>query len=190
MKTLSYFTMFIMLTLFTSIQAEETTSMKNQTTVLMKTTQGDIEIELFPASAPKTTENFLGHIANQYYDDLIFHRIIPNFMIQGGDPSGDGTGGTSIWNKPFEDEIDPSLTFDKAGLLAMANSGPNTNGSQFFITTAATPWLNGNHTIFGRVVKGYDVIQKIEAMGSPNGTPKEEQKIIKITVKQLLQHTH
>jgi peptidylprolyl isomerase len=97
-----------------------------------------------------------------YYDGVVFHRVIENFMIQGGDPTGTGTGGESFWGKSFEDEFDSKVTFDRPGILAMANRGPNTNGSQFFITTAPTPWLNQKHTIFGEVVKGYDVVEKIE----------------------------
>jgi peptidylprolyl isomerase len=106
-------------------------------------------------------------------------------MIQGGDPKGTGEGGDSIWNAPFEDEVSDKLLFDKPGILAMANSGPNTNKSQFFITTKATPWLDKRHTIFGEVVSGYDVVQKIESSAvDASSKPKEEQKIVKIyTVK-------
>ena len=105
-------------------------------------------------------------------------------MIQGGDPTGTGTGGASIWGKPFEDEVIPNLKFDRQGLLAMANSGPNTNGSQFFITTVATPWLNMRHTIFGEVISGYEVVQKIEDTATDSGSkPLAEQKIIKASLK-------
>jgi len=105
-------------------------------------------------------------------------------MIQGGDPTGTGRGGQSCWGKPFEDEVSKEVAFDDVGIVAMANAGPCTNGSQFFITTVKTPWLNGKHTIFGKVVSGYDVVQKIE--GVPTGKfdkPKEEQKIIKAYIK-------
>lgn len=153
--------------------------------VVVETTQGSFEVTLYNDVAPKATENFLTHAKNGYYDGTIFHRVIPKFMIQGGDPLGTGTGGQSIWGKNFEDEVSATVRFDKPGLLAMANRGPNTNGSQFFITTAPTPWLNGKHTIFGEVTNGYDVVQKIEATKTgPQDRPLEPQKILKITVKQ------
>lgn len=152
--------------------------------VVVETTQGSFEITLFPDIAPKTVENFLTHAQDHYYDGLTFHRVIPKFMIQGGDPNGNGTGGKSIWGKTFEDEFSKDVKFDKKGMLAMANRGPNTNGSQFFITTEATPWLNQKHTIFGEVTKGYDIIQKIENTPTgPQDRPIEPQKIIKITLK-------
>ncbi|MGM0623128.1 MAG: peptidylprolyl isomerase, partial [Campylobacterota bacterium] len=131
-------------------------------TVVLETNRGNIELQLFEDKAPKAVENFVTHAKNGYYDGQIFHRVIKNFMVQGGDPTGTGRGGESIWGEPFEDEFAPNLVFDRGGLLAMANSGRNTNGSQFFITTTATPWLNGRHTIFGEVVEGYDVLRKIE----------------------------
>ncbi len=153
-------------------------------TVVLETNQGTIEIKLMPEVAPKACENFTKLAEKGYYDGLIFHRVIKNFMIQGGDPTGTGTGGKSIWGKPFEDEVAAYVKFDKPGLLAMANAGPNTNGSQFFITTAATPWLNMHHTIFGEVVSGYDVVQKIEdAKAGANDRPIVEQKIIKAYLK-------
>jgi len=114
---------------------------------LFETSKGNIEIELRPDLAPKAVENFTTLAKKGYYNGQIFHRVIQNFMIQGGDPTGTGTGGESIWNQPFEDEFAPNAVFDKAGILAMANKGPNTNGSQFFITTVPTYWLNGRHTI-------------------------------------------
>lgn len=149
--------------------------------VKIETTEGSFEVTLFPNVAPKACENFLKHAQQNYYNGTVFHRIIPSFMIQGGDPQGTGRGGKSIWEKPFEDECTNELKFDKAGYLAMANSGPNTNGSQFFITTAATSWLNMKHTIFGQVTQGYDVVKKIEAMGTQSGKPISEVKIVKIT---------
>lgn len=154
-------------------------------TVVFETNQGDIEFKMFPEVAPKTVENFTTHVKNGYYDGLIFHRVIANFMIQGGDPTGSGTGGESIWGEPFEDECTPDVTFNKKGLLAMANAGPGTNGSQFFITTVPTPHLTGNHTIFGEVVGGYENVEKIE--GCETGMmdrPVEEQKIIKAYIKE------
>ncbi len=127
----------------------------------MKTNMGDIEIKLFEKLTPKTVENFVGLAKKGYYKGVIFHRVIDQFMIQGGDPTGTGRGGQSIWGKSFEDEIVPSIIFAKPGYLAMANSGPNTNGSQFFITVVPTPWLNGHHTIFGEVIGGMDVVYAI-----------------------------
>lgn len=147
--------------------------------LILETTQGSIEIELFDNITPKTCENFRTHAKNGYYDGIIFHRIIESFMIQGGDPTGTGRGGESIWGKPFEDECVDSLKFEEPGILAMANSGPGTNGSQFFITTAATPWLNMNHTIFGKVVNGMDSVEKLEKVEKgPGDRPVEDQKII------------
>ncbi|MBZ0167429.1 MAG: peptidylprolyl isomerase, partial [Candidatus Omnitrophica bacterium] len=137
--------------------------------VMLQTTQGDIQVKLFPGIAPKTVENFVGHVNNGYYNGLIFHRVIPNFMIQGGDPTGTGTGGESIWGGKFGDEINPSVTFSRPGMLAMANAGPNTNGSQFFITTVPTPWLNGKHTIFGEVVSGITVVKALESVPTAQG---------------------
>ncbi len=152
--------------------------------VIMETTQGIVELRLMPDVAPKTCENFLGLVKKGYYDGIIFHRVIKDFMLQGGDPTGTGSGGYSIWGKPFEDEVSPLKKFDKPGLLAMANAGPGTNRSQFFITTVKTPWLNMKHTIFGEVVSGYDVVEKIE--NTPVGSaskPLTEQKIIRAYVK-------
>ena len=153
-------------------------------TVVLETNQGTIEIKLMPQVAPKTCENFVGLVKEGYYNGIIFHRVIKDFMIQGGDPSGTGMGGQSIWGVPFKDEFSSDVKFDRAGLLAMANSGPNTNGSQFFITTTKTPHLNMRHTIFGEVVSGYDVVEKIEntAVGAQD-RPVSEQKIIKAYVK-------
>jgi len=152
--------------------------------VVLETNQGVIEIKLMPDVAPKACENFIGLVEKGYYEGVIFHRVIKNFMVQGGDPTGTGTGGSSLWGTPFKDEVSSSVKFDKPGILAMANSGPNTNGSQFFITTAAAPWLNMRHTIFGEVILGYDVVEKIEdtAVGAGD-KPIEEQKIIKAYLK-------
>lgn len=152
--------------------------------VVLETNQGLIEIKLMPDVAPKACENFIGLIQKGYYDGIIFHRVIKNFMIQGGDPTGTGTGGSSLWGASFKDEVSSLVKFDKPGILAMANSGPNTNGSQFFITTVATPWLNMRHTIFGEVILGYDVVEKIKdtAVGAGD-KPIVEQKIIKAYLK-------
>lgn len=180
--------LFVMLTIcmthcLTPLQASET-NMQNQPIVEIETTQGTFEVALKPDVAPKAVENFLKHAEEGYYNGLIFHRVIKGFMVQGGDPTGTGRGGKSIWGTPFEDEVTDTVKFDKPGLLAMANAGPRTNGSQFFITTAATPWLNKKHTIFGEVIKGYDVVQKIESTKTgPGDRPAEDQKIIRITIK-------
>ena len=160
------------------------------TLATIKTNMGEIKIKLFPAEAPKTVENFITHAKNGYYDGLIFHRVIKDFMIQGGDPTGTGMGGESIWEHSFEDEFDVKLHNIK-GALSMANAGPNTNGSQFFIVQAdnvpgnmleqmkempesfpedivkayeekgGTPWLDFRHTVFGQVVEGIDVVDSI-----------------------------
>ncbi len=152
--------------------------------VFLETTKGTIEIKLLPEAAPKTCENFVGLIKKGYYDGIIFHRVIKDFMIQCGDPTGTGRGGSSIWGSPFEDEVTPNLKFDEPGILAMANSGPNTNGSQFFITTISTPWLNMKHTIFGKVVSGYDVVQDIENTPITSGSiPQNEITIIRAYLK-------
>lgn len=178
--------------------------------VQMNTTMGEIKIKLFPKHAPKTVENFLGHAKSGYYNGIIFHRVIPDFMIQGGDPTGTGMGGESIWGGSFEDEFHPEL-FNLRGALSMANAGPNTNGSQFFIVQmphipsdmirqmeevgfpkdiieayaehGGTPWLDGRHSVFGHVVEGMDVVDniaKVERDGRDK--PVEDVKIISIDV--------
>jgi peptidylprolyl isomerase len=165
-------------------QKDEQNMDTKSSTVVLETNQGDIEIKLFEDVAPKACENFKGLIAKGYYNGLIFHRVIKSFMIQGGDPTGTGRGGQSLWGEDFEDEFSPAVKFDRPGLLAMANRGPETNGSQFFITTAATQWLNNRHTIFGEVINGYDVVQKIEETKvGPGDRPVEDQKIIKAYLK-------
>ena len=131
---------------------------------VLRTTAGDVHVKLFPAETPRTIENFCGHARSGYYDNVIFHRVIPGFMIQTGDPLGDGTGGESIWGGEFEDEIRRDLRHDRPFTVSMANAGPGTNGSQFFITTVPTRWLDGKHTVFGRVTKGMDICSAIEAV--------------------------
>ena len=159
--------------------------MQNRPVAVFETNQGTFEVELRPDIAPKAVENFVKHAEEGYYDGVIFHRVIKGFMIQGGDPLGTGVGGVSIWGKPFEDEVNDTDKFDKPGVLAMANAGPSTNASQFFITTAPTAWLNKKHTIFGQVTSGYDVVQKIEnTKTGPRDKPEEDQKIIHITIKE------
>lgn len=161
---------------------------ENERLVEMETSMGSIKIKLFPDYAPKAVENFVKHSEEGYFDGLIFHRVIKDFMIQGGDPNGNGTGGTSIWGTPFEDEFTPNL-FNVRGALSMANSGANTNGSQFFIVQSSrldpsmkeqmekagypmemidayakhggTPWLDHRHTVFGQVIEGMDIVDKI-----------------------------
>jgi cyclophilin family peptidyl-prolyl cis-trans isomerase len=124
---------------------------------VLHTSEGDVELDLFPADAPKTVENFTKLASEGFYDGLIFHRVIPDFMVQAGCPLGTGTGGPGY---SFEDEINEHKV--ERGALAMANAGPNTNGSQFFIVTAeATPWLDGKHTVFGKVTAGQDVVDRI-----------------------------
>jgi peptidylprolyl isomerase len=153
--------------------------------VVLETNVGKIELKLFPKIAPKAVENFTTHVKNGYYNGIIFHRIIKGFMIQGGDPTGMGIGGESIWGQPFEDEFAPNVIFDRPFLLAMANSGPNTNGSQFFITTVPTPHLNGGYTIFGEVIAGQEVVKKLENVdvSRARNRPLFDQKIIKAYIK-------
>ena len=127
-------------------------------TATINTNKGAIVVELFDDQTPVTVENFVKLSNDGFYNGVIFHRVIKDFMIQGGDPTGTGTGGPGY---QFQDEIVSGLAFDKPGLLAMANAGPNTNGSQFFITTVPTPWLTGKHTIFGEVTEGQDIVVAI-----------------------------
>ncbi|PCI74967.1 peptidylprolyl isomerase [Candidatus Aerophobetes bacterium] len=150
----------------------------------MNTSKGSITLELFADKAPKAVENMVRLAEKKYYNGSPFHRVIKSFMIQGGTGKSSGGEENSIWGKPFKDEFSSDLLFDKEGVLAMANSGPNTNGSQFFITTVETPWLDHKHTIFGKVIKGYDVVKKIEEMEtSMQDTPVEEVKITGMSVK-------
>jgi peptidyl-prolyl cis-trans isomerase B (cyclophilin B) len=148
-------------------------------TATLNTSCGTIELELFAKDTPVTVNNFVFLAEKGFYDGLTFHRIIPDFVLQGGDPRGDGTGGPGY---EFKDEIVPSLKFDRPYLLAMANSGKDTNGSQFFITTGEPKHLNGLHTIFGRVTKGKDAVKAIEAVGSADGTPSQTVYIEKATI--------
>lgn len=153
--------------------------------VTLNTTMGIIKIELYWTHSPKTCKNFYELTKNGYYDNTIFHRIIENFMIQGGDPTGTGRGGESIYGGVFDDELSSSLKHTGAGILSMANSGPNTNKSQFFITLAPTEWLDGKHTIFGRVLEGMKVIQQMGLVPtSDSDRPLEDIRIITATVSQ------
>lgn len=181
-------------------------------TVRMVTSMGDIRIRMFPEQAPKAVENFITHAENGYYDGLKFHRVIRDFMIQGGDPLGTGIGGESIWGEPFEDEFSP-LLHNLRGALSMANAGPSTNGSQFFIVQAAsvpapmveqmkdlkeyfpeecasdyralggTPWLDYHHTVFGQVYEGMEVVDAIAAVPvNDSDMPLDDVTILKIEV--------
>ncbi|QZN92739.1 peptidylprolyl isomerase [Limosilactobacillus panis] len=176
----------------------------------IKTNQGEIKVQLFPKQAPKTVENFTKLAEKGYYDGVIFHRVIPDFMIQGGDPTGTGRGGESIYGRAFEDEFSTEL-FNFNGALSMANAGPNTNGSQFFIVSATrvpknmldemkavgypqevidnykenggTPWLDHRHTVFGQVISGMDVVQKISKVARDQmDKPKDDVVMEKVTI--------
>jgi peptidyl-prolyl cis-trans isomerase B (cyclophilin B) len=144
---------------FTALPAQSEESMKD-IRIIVKTDKGDIEGVLYPGKAPVTVANFLNLAKRGYYDGLKFHRVIPDFMIQGGDPTGTGSGGPGY---RFEDECSPDLKHDKPGIFSMANAGPGTNGSQFFVTHVATPWLDGKHTVFGSVTKGQDIVNAVAA---------------------------
>ena len=188
---------------------------KGDTLAVMHTNMGDIKIKLFPEKVPKTVENFVTHSKNGYYNGLKFHRVINDFMIQGGDPRGNGTGGESIWGGSFSDEFDPEL-HNLRGALSMANSGPDTNGSQFFIVQArevpsnmleqmrdledngfpaditaayealgGTPWLDFRHTVFGQVTEGMDVVDAIAAVETVNDVPRSDVIIESIEVTEL-----
>ena len=148
--------------------------------VTLRTTLGDIRIELYRDRAPKTAENFLSLARKGFYTGLAFHRVIPGFMIQGGCPKGDGTGGPGY---TIPDEFHPTLRHDGPGILSMANAGPNTGGSQFFITLAATPWLDQKHAIFGRVRGGQDVVEKIGAVARDgNDRPRSPVRIVEVGI--------
>lgn len=136
---------------------------------VIETSRGTITCRLFPDKAPKACENFTLLAGRGYYNGVIFHRVIPGFMIQGGDPTGTGRGGASAWGAAFEDEFDPAVSHDRPGVLSMANAGPGTNGSQFFITLAPTPWLDNRHTIFGEVVEGMETVRTIGAVETRPG---------------------
>jgi peptidyl-prolyl cis-trans isomerase A (cyclophilin A) len=170
-------------------------AMDTQMFATFETSLGDIKIRLFDDKAPNTIENFVGlaegtkEFTNSetgkkekrlFYDGLIFHRVIPEFMIQGGDPRGNGTGGPGF---TFKDEFHPELKHDKPGILSMANAGPNTNGSQFFITVNETPWLDGKHTVFGEVVEGMDIVENISKASRDNkDKPQEDIVLKKVTI--------
>jgi peptidyl-prolyl cis-trans isomerase A (cyclophilin A) len=153
----------------------------NMTTAVFETNKGNFEIELFTDKAPITTKNFIDLANKGFYNGLIFHRVIDGFMMQGGDPDGDGSGGPGY---TIQDEFHPDLKHDSEGILSMANRGPNTGGSQFFITLAATPWLDGKHAIFGKVIDGMDVVKEIEKVSTNvQDKPIKDVVIKKITIK-------
>ncbi len=145
------------------------------------TSMGTVTLELYEDKAPRTVENFVKLAKDGFYDGLIFHRVIKDFMIQGGCPKGTGTGGPGY---QFEDEFHDALRHDEPGMLSMANAGPNTNGSQFFITLAATPWLDGKHAIFGKIVGGMDVVEAIGQVETGAGDrPAQDVTLSRVTVK-------
>ncbi|OBT79971.1 peptidyl-prolyl cis-trans isomerase-like 1 [Pseudogymnoascus sp. 05NY08] len=153
------------------------------TNVALETTMGTIVVELYADHAPKTCQNFSTLAQRGYYNNLLIHRIIPNFMIQTGDPTGTGRGGSSIFGEKFADEISPELKHTGAGILSMANSGKDTNGSQFFITLAPTPWLDGKHTIFGRVTRGLGVLKRMGLVKTgAEDRPVEEVRVVRAYV--------
>lgn len=151
---------------------------KKSYTAIFRTDVGDFEIELFADRAPKTVNSFVFLVRDKFYDGVTFHRVIPGFMAQGGDPTGTGMGGPGY---EFEDEFHPTLHHDAPGILSMANAGKNTNGSQFFITLVPTPYLNNKHSVFGKVVKGMDVVEKIEER-DPDRARKPGTKITEIEI--------
>ena len=149
-------------------------------TATIETNHGTVKIELFEERAPTTTKNFIDLAEKGFYDGVVFHRVIEGFMIQGGDPTGTGRGGPG---HTIADEFHPELRHDEAGILSMANAGPNTGGSQFFITLAPTPWLDRKHAIFGRVTEGMDVVQKIGALETDRSDrPEQEVRMEKVTI--------
>lgn len=149
-------------------------------TATLTTDKGDIMVELFADKTPRTVNNFVFLARAGYYDGTIFHRVIADFMAQGGDPTGTGTGGPGY---RFADEFHPSLKHDKPGILSMANAGPGTNGSQFFITHVPTPWLDGRHTVFGQVIQGMDVLLSIPPR-DPNKISSPAVKLNTVTIKE------
>jgi peptidyl-prolyl cis-trans isomerase A (cyclophilin A) len=160
-------------------------NMPNETYALFDTTEGPFKVKLFADKSPRTVENFVSladgtKTGKPFYDGTVFHRVIPNFMIQGGDPEGTGRGGPGY---QFADEFHPTLKHAKHGFLSMANAGPNTNGSQFFVTVAATPWLDNRHSIFGEVIEGYDVVKKIsEAPRNSQDRPLKEVRVNSVKI--------
>ncbi|MBI2095759.1 MAG: peptidylprolyl isomerase [Candidatus Omnitrophica bacterium] len=158
MHRLKILSLLISLTIASAAHAQTQTEGGKTVAVKIQTNLGAIEADLYADKAPRTVKNFTDLAKKNFYDGMIFHRVIPHFMVQTGDPDGMGTGGPGY---AFEDEFSPDLRHDRPGVLSMANSGPDTNGSQFFITVVPTPWLDGKHSVFGRVTKGQDVVDAI-----------------------------
>jgi peptidyl-prolyl cis-trans isomerase A (cyclophilin A) len=162
--------------------------MSQEIYAIFDTTEGSFKIKLFADQAPKTVENFVGlaegaKTGKPFYDGTVFHRVIPNFMVQGGDPEGTGRGGPGY---RFEDEFHADLKHSKPGMLSMANAGPNTNGSQFFITVAATSWLDKKHTVFGEVAEGYDIVKKIsEVPRNSQDRPLKEVRVNSVKIERV-----
>jgi peptidyl-prolyl cis-trans isomerase A (cyclophilin A) len=162
--------------------------MPNEIYAVFDTSEGQFKARLFADKTPRTVENFVSlaegtKTGKPFYDGTVFHRVIPNFMIQGGCPEGTGRGGPGY---NFNDEFEPSLRHSKPGLLSMANRGPNTNGSQFFVTVAETPWLDNKHSIFGEVTEGYDVVQKIsEVARNSQDRPLKEVKVRSVKIERV-----
>lgn len=180
MKRIIILTVLIAALLITGGCTMKKTSKDSGTKVLLETSMGNIIVRLYDNRAPITTDNFKKLVSEGFYDGTIFHRVIPEFMIQGGDPTGTGTGGPGY---KIKDEFHPQLRHNKPGILSMANAGPNTGGSQFFITVAPTPWLDDKHSVFGEVVEGLDiVIAMSEVERDSRDKPVEEIKIIKASI--------
>jgi cyclophilin family peptidyl-prolyl cis-trans isomerase len=162
--------------------AQQQAVTKKNSVAKFETSKGDFKIELAEDKAPVTTKNFIDLVNKKFYDGLVFHRVIDGFMIQGGDPKGNGTGGSGY---NIKDEFNPDLKHNAAGIISMANAGPNTGGSQFFITLAPTPWLDNKHAVFGKVIAGIDVVQAIgKVKTGANDKPVEDVVIKKITIEQ------
>jgi len=159
--------------------------MPNEIYALFDTTQGKFKVKLFADRVPRTVENFVSlaegtKTGKPFYDGTIFHRVIPDFMIQGGDPTGTGRGGPGY---QFADEFHPELKHGRPGILSMANAGPNTNGSQFFVTVTATPWLDKKHSVFGEVTEGFEVVRKIsEVPRNPQDRPLQDVRITSVKI--------
>jgi len=182
-----YFVLFALLgaiVAFSSVSYAQKNTKKGggKTVAVIKTTMGTIEIEFYEKEAPKTVENFIGLAKKGYYNGILFHRVIDKFMIQGGDPTGSGSGGSSLWGKEFEDEVTPNLVFDKEGIVAMANRGPNTNTSQFFITLSPQRRLDGHYSIFAKVIKGQEVVRAIGKTKTKNDRPVVPVKMLSIKI--------
>jgi peptidylprolyl isomerase domain and WD repeat-containing protein 1 len=141
------------------------------TVAIMQTTKGRVDLQLFPEAAPLAVENLRCLASRGYYDSMVFHRVIRNFIVQSGDSTGTGNDGRSCWGLPFPDEVDSTLKYDRPGRLGMVNRGPDTNESQFFITVVAAPWLDNRHTIFGQVVTGMEVVHAISEVETDQGRP-------------------